>query len=154
TPPPAYAQVNPNQPGDTSGLGYLSAAGVTFLFLVALNRELRGWYAANGIVEPDLRAQLDLVGLATICDVVPLVGVNRAFVRAGLARLGERPAMRALAAVAGTAPPFTAYHLGNLFGPRINAGGRVGKCSLGVELLTERDPVRADELASLLDLHN
>jgi single-stranded-DNA-specific exonuclease len=156
--PPAFAQVNPNQPGDTSGLGHLCAAGVTFVFLVALNRSLReaGWYAANGIAEPDLRAHLDLVGLATICDVVPLTGVNRAFVRAGLVRLSTlaRPGIRALAAIAGVAPPFTPYHLGFVFGPRINAGGRVGKCDLGVELLTEKDPARAEDLAALLDLHN
>ncbi|MGH6870897.1 MAG: single-stranded-DNA-specific exonuclease RecJ [Rhizomicrobium sp.] len=158
TAPPAFAQVNPNQPGDTSGLGYLAAAGVTFLFLVALNRSLReaGWYAAKGIAEPDLRESLDLVALATICDVVPLVGVNRAFVRAGLARLStlNRPALKALSAIGGIAPPFTAYHLGYILGPRINAGGRVGKCSLGVELLTERDGTRAGEIATLLDLHN
>jgi len=156
--PPAYAQVNPNQPGDTSGLGHLSAAGVTFLFLVALNRALRdaGWYAASGVAEPDLRDSLDLVALATVCDVVPLVGVNRAFVRAGLAKLSAlgRPAMRALSSAGAIAPPFTTYHLGYVLGPRINAGGRVGKCSLGVELLTERDAARADEMAALLDLHN
>lgn len=156
--PPSFAQVNPNQPGDSSGHGHLCAAGVTFLFLVALNRDLResGFYAASNIPEPDLRAQLDLVGLATICDVVPLIGVNRAFVRAGLAKLSalERPGLKALAAVAGIAPPFTPYHLGFMFGPRINAGGRVGKCSLGVELLIEKDPARAEELAALLDLHN
>jgi single-stranded-DNA-specific exonuclease len=158
TAPPAFAQVNPNQPGDNSGLGYLSAAGVTFLFLVALNRNLRetGWYAANGVSEPDLRDHLDLVGLATICDVVPLVGVNRAFVRAGLARLStlSRPGAKALAAVSNIAAPFTPYHLGFIFGPRINAGGRVGRCSLGAELLIERDPARAGELAALLDSHN
>jgi single-stranded-DNA-specific exonuclease len=158
SPPPAFAQVNPNQPGDRSGLGYLCAAGVTFLFLVALNRSLRdsGWYAANGIPEPDLRDQLDLVGLATICDVVPLIGVNRAFVRAGLAKLSAvaRPGLRALAAIASIAPPFTPYHLGFMFGPRINAGGRVGRCSLGAELLIEKDLAQADELATRLDLHN
>ena len=155
-PPPAFAQVNPNQPGDESGLGFLSAAGVTFLFLVALSRALRPWYAANGIAEPDLRHSLDLVGLATICDVVPLIGVNRAFVRSGLARLSaiSRPAVRALAGVSNVPPPFDAYHLGYVFGPRINAGGRVGKCSLGVELLIERNPERAEELAALLDVHN
>jgi single-stranded-DNA-specific exonuclease len=157
-PPPAFAQVNPNQPGDTSGLGYLCAAGVTFLFLVALNRSLRdsGWYKTNGIAEPDLREQLDLVGLATICDVVPLIGVNRAFVRAGLAKLSSspRPGLRALAVIAGIAPPFTPYHLGFMFGPRINAGGRVGRCSLGAELLIEKDPALADEFALRLDLHN
>jgi single-stranded-DNA-specific exonuclease len=156
--PPSVAQVNPNQPGDTSGLTYLCAAGVTFLFLVALNRDLResGWYGKNDIAEPDLRAQLDLVGLATICDVVPLVGVNRAFVRAGLVKLSaqERPGLKALAAAANIAPAFTPYHLGFLFGPRINAGGRVGKCSLGVELLVEKDAANAEDIAALLDTHN
>ena len=154
--PPAFAHVNPNQPGDTSGLGHLAAAGVTFLFLVALNRALRDWYAANGIAEPDLRNALDLVALATICDVVPLTGVNRAFVRAGLARLerGERAGLTALAAVAGMKSPYTPYHLGFLLGPRINAGGRVGKCSLGVELLTAASPEAADPISRLLDLHN
>ena len=156
--PPAFAHVNPNQPGDNSGLGHLSAAGVTFLFLVALNRTLReyGWYAANGAAEPDLRNELDLVALATVCDVVPLTGVNRAFVRAGLARLERmgRPGLSALSAVAGLKPPVTPYHLGFLLGPRINAGGRVGKCSLGVELLTARDSAAAEPIARLLDLHN
>jgi single-stranded-DNA-specific exonuclease len=156
--PPAYAQVNPNQPGDTSGLSYVCAAGVTFLFLVALNRSLResGWYTANGVAEPDLREYVDLVGLATICDVVPLIGINRAFVRAGLARLSAqpRPGMSALATIAKTAAPFTPYHLGFIFGPRINAGGRVGKCSLGVELLSTLDSASADEIARRLDTHN
>lgn len=156
--PPSFAQVNPNQPADASGLGYLCATGVVFLFLVALNRSLResGWYKASGIAEPDLRDYLDLVALATICDVVPLVGVNRAFVRAGLAKLStmSRPGLRALAEIAKVSAPCTTYHLGFAFGPRINAGGRVGKCSLGVELLTEKDAEQATELATLLDLHN
>lgn len=158
TPPPAFAHVNPNQPGDTSGLGHLCAAGVTFLFAVALNRELResGWYAANRVAEPDLMRALDLAGLATVCDVVPLVGVNRAFVRAGLARLAalERPGLAALTSLAGMAGPFTSYHLGFVLGPRINAGGRVGRCSLGVELLTAADEEAALPLAKLLDRHN
>jgi single-stranded-DNA-specific exonuclease len=156
--PPAFAQVNPNQPGDESGLGYLCATGVTFLFVVALNRQLRdsGWYEANAIAEPDLRDYVDLVGLATVCDVVPLVGVNRAFVRAGLARLSmmSRPGLSALAAVAKTVSPFTPYHLGFLFGPRINAGGRVGRCTLGTELLSTTDIALAEELALQLDTHN
>lgn len=154
--PPAVAHVNPNQPGDTSGLNYLCAAGVTFLFVVALNRALRqsGWYETHGIAEPDLRAALDLAALATHCDVVPLLGVNRAFIRGGLPRLGDRPGIAALAAAAKLNPPFTAHHLGFVLGPRINAGGRVGKSSLGVELLTARDPAQASELAALLDLHN
>ncbi len=155
-PPPALAHVNPNQPGDTSGLYYLCAAGVTFLFVVALNRALRasGWYAANGIPEPDLREHLDLVALATVCDVVPLLGINRAFVRSGLARLSmlSRPGFAALASVANITPPCTPHHLGFVFGPRINAGGRVGRCSLGVELLTAK--TGAEALAKALDLHN
>ena len=151
-------QVNPNQAGDNSGLGCLCAAGVVFLFGVALNRELRrsGWFAANGIAEPDLRKSLDLVGLATICDVVPLVGINRVFVRAAETRLSqlERPGIRALAAVARAVPPFSVYHCGFVLGPRINAGGRVGRCSLGVELLTAAEEVQAAPLAALLELHN
>jgi single-stranded-DNA-specific exonuclease len=155
--PDALAHVNPNQPSDASGLTYLCAAGVTFLFMVALNRHLRdsGFYAARGMAEPDLRDYLDLVGLATVCDVVPLVGVNRAFVRQGLGQLSKlsRPGLKALADVARAAPPFTAYHLGFVFGPRINAGGRVGRSSLGADLLTAETEAAA-EFATLLDLHN
>lgn len=156
TAPPALAHVNPNQPGDSSGLGYLSAAGVTFLFLVALNRALRdsGFFA--NIAEPKLMEQVDLVGLATVADVVPLVGVNRAFVRAGLAKLNtlSRPGFAALANVAQVSQPFTPYHLGFAFGPRINAGGRVGRSSLGVELLTTGDIAMSEHLARTLDRHN
>ncbi len=156
--PPAIAHVNPNQPGDESGLGHLCAAGVTFLFLVALNRHLRdsGFYARKEIVEPDLRLFLDLVGLATVCDVVPLTGLNRAFVRQGLGQMGQmsRPGLAALAGVAKAVPPFTPYHLGFVFGPRINAGGRVGRSSLGVDLLTAREPQMAEEFAAALDMHN
>jgi single-stranded-DNA-specific exonuclease len=156
--PPALAHVNPNRSGDTSGLHHLCAAGVTFLFLVALNRSLRasGWFETNAIAPPDLMDSLDLVGLATVCDVVPLAGVNRAFARGGLSRLGDlkRKGFAALARVAEAKPPFTAYHLGFVFGPRINAGGRVGKCSLGVELLTSIDDGQSDDVALLLDTHN
>ena len=156
--PPALAHVNPNQPGDTSGLGHLCAAGVSFLFLVALNRHLRasGFYEERGLAEPDLRLFLDLVGLATICDVVPLNGVNRAFVRFGLGQIStlSRPGLAALAGVAGARGPFTPYHLGYVFGPRINAGGRVGRSSLGVDLLTARDADQANDFAAQLDLHN
>jgi single-stranded-DNA-specific exonuclease len=156
--PPAIAHVNPNQPDDTSGLGHLCAAGVSFLFLVALNRHLRdsGFYEERSMAEPDLRLFLDLVGLATICDVVPLNGVNRAFVRFGLGQIGamSRPGLAALAGIAGAKGPFTPYHLGFVFGPRINAGGRVGRSSLGVDLLTTRDADKAGEFAAQLDLHN
>ena len=154
--PPTVAHVNPNQPGDTSQLGHVCAAGITFLFVVALNRAFRdsGWFSARK--EPDLFTYVDLVGLATICDVVPLVGVNRAFVRAGLSRLAklDRPGLAALAAVAEVKPPFTPYHLGFLFGPRINAGGRVGRSSLGVDLLTAGDAQAAHDFALNLDTHN
>ncbi|HEX4159540.1 MAG TPA: single-stranded-DNA-specific exonuclease RecJ [Rhizomicrobium sp.] len=150
--------VNPNQPDDGSGLGHLCAAGVTFLFTVALSRALRqaGWFAATGMAEPDLRKSLDLVGLATVCDVVPLVGINRAFVRAAEVRLSklERPGIRALAAIARSEPPFSLYHCGFVFGPRINAGGRVGRCSLGAELLTASAEADTVPLAELLELHN
>jgi single-stranded-DNA-specific exonuclease len=155
-PPPAIAHVNPNQPGDRSGLGHVCAAGITFLFAVALNRALRPWYAEHGIAEPALLDYADFVGLATICDVVPLHGVNRAFVRTGLAKLGklDRHGLAALASVASAQGPFTPYHVGFLFGPRINAGGRVGKSSLGVDLLIARDAATAEEHALLLDNHN
>ena len=156
--PDALAHVNPNGPDDASGLTYLCAAGVTFLFMVALNRALRdgGFYRDKGMAEPDLLGALDLVALATVCDVVPLVGVNRAFVRQGLGQLSKlaRPGLAALAAVAKSAAPFTAYHLGFVFGPRINAGGRVGRSTLGVDLLLSRDEQLAQEHARQLDLHN
>jgi single-stranded-DNA-specific exonuclease len=158
TPPPAVAHVNPNQPGDTSGLTYVCAAGVSFLFLVALHRELRdsGWYEKNDVAPPDLMQSVDLVGLATVCDVVPLIGVNRAFVRAGLGRLAQlkRAGLAQLAAIAKTQAPFTPHHLGYIFGPRINAGGRIGRGSLGVELLTAPNAEAALPLAQALDRHN
>lgn len=151
-----YPHVNPNQPADVSGLNQLCAAGIAFLFVVALNRVLResGWYANNRVVEPDLRHSLDLVGLATVCDVVPLTGVNRAFVRAGLARAATRPGLTALATLAKAEAPFTPYHFGFVLGPRINAGGRVGRSSLGVELLCAADDETAMPLAAMLDRHN
>ncbi|MGB8601856.1 MAG: single-stranded-DNA-specific exonuclease RecJ [Rhizomicrobium sp.] len=155
-PPTAFAHVNPNKPGDTSGLGHLCATAIVFLFCVALNRHLRVAGRYQGATEPDLRDALDLVALATVCDVVPLIGVNRALVQSGLARLGamKRPGVAALAAVAGVQPPFTTYHLGFVLGPRINAGGRVGRCGLGADLLTARDPAQATEYAQALDSHN
>lgn len=157
-PVPAFAHVNPSQAGDESGLGHLCAAGIAFLFAVALNRALRtsGWYTEHRIAEPDLRASLDLIGLATICDVVPLKGLNRAFVRAAEARLSklERPGIRALAGIARVEPPFSSYHCGFVFGPRINAGGRIGRCSLGAELLIAQHDGEAGPLAELLNLHN
>lgn len=156
--PPAFAHVNPNGPDDKSGLTQLAATAVTFVFLIAVHRHLRelGWFAAQGIAEPDLIAFLDLVALATITDVVPLKGINRAFVRQGLKILDglERPGLAALARVSSISPPFTPYHLGFMFGPRINAGGRVGRSDLGAQLLATDDAAEADRLASELNRHN
>jgi single-stranded-DNA-specific exonuclease len=158
TNPPAFAHINPNGPDDRSGVTYVCAAGLAFLFLVAVQRALReqGWFASQAIGESDLLDQLDLVALATIADVVPLLGVNRAFVRQGLRKLErlERPGLAALARLASATPPFSAYHLGFIFGPRINAGGRVGRCDLGARLLASDDAAEADAIAVDLDRHN
>ena len=156
--PPVLAHVNPNGPDDRSGFTYICSAGLVFIFLVAVQRHLRdkGWFAASGKSEIDLLSHLDIVALATVADVVPLLGVNRAFVRQGLRRLQrlERPGLAALARIASVAPPLSAYHLGFVFGPRINAGGRVGRCDLGARLLASDDAAEADELAAALDLNN
>lgn len=156
--PPVFAHVNPNGPDDRSGVRHVCAAGLTFLFLIAVQRLLRvqGWFAQTGMAEPDLLQQLDVVALATVADVVPLIGVNRAFVRQGLRCLQslQRPGLAALARVAKASPPFSAYHLGFVFGPRINAGGRVGRCDLGARLLASDDREEVDAMAAELDRHN
>lgn len=156
--PPVLAHVNPNGPDDLSGFTYVCSAGLVFIFLIAVQRHLRGKGAfdAAGLSPIDLLTYLDLVALATIADVVPLIGVNRAFVRQGLRKMQrlERPGLAALARIASVAPPFSPYHLGFIFGPRINAGGRVGRCDLGARLLACDDPAEADELASALELNN
>jgi single-stranded-DNA-specific exonuclease len=148
--PPANALVNPNRPDDISGLGYLCAAGVTFMVLVAVNRALRN-RGDTGL--PDLLKLLDLVALATVCDVVPLIGLNRAFVTRGLevARRGERPGLAALALAARASGPLNPYHLGFLIGPRINAGGRIGDAALGTRLLALDDEHQAMVIAAQLD---
>jgi single-stranded-DNA-specific exonuclease len=156
--PPVLAHVNPNGPDDRSGYTYVCSAGLVFIFLVGVQRQLRqkGWFAASGRTELDLLDFLDLVALATIADVVPLIGVNRAFVRQGLRKLQklERPGLAALARLAAVTPPFSPYHLGFIFGPRINAGGRVGRCDLGARLLASDAVAEADEIASALELNN
>lgn len=128
--PEANALVNPNRPDDISGLGYLCAAGVTFMVLVAVNRVLRQ-RGDTGL--PDLLKLLDIVALGTVCDVVPLVGLNRAFVVRGLeiARRGDNHGIAALALAARVSGPLNPYHLGFLIGPRINAGGRIGNAAIG-----------------------
>ena len=114
-----------------------------------------GWYGA-GRAEPDLLGWLDLVALGTVCDVVPLTGLNRALVAQGIrvARRDANPGMAALAAIAGIKEPVDAYHLGFVLGPRVNAGGRVGASDLGARLLATDDPALAAELAQRLDAHN
>jgi single-stranded-DNA-specific exonuclease len=154
--PEALAIVNPNRQDDLSGLGHLCAAGVVFLSLVALNRTLRGRGFFDGRPEPDLMGSLDLVALATVADVVPLLGLNRAFVRQGLAimRSRRRVGLAALLDVAGLAGAPESWHLGYLVGPRINAGGRIGDAALGSKLLLTEDPVQAGRLAAELDRLN
>lgn len=148
--PPATALVNPNRPDDISGLGYLCAAGVTFMVLVAVNRALRQ-RGDTGL--PDLLKLLDIVALGTVCDVVPLVGLNRAFVLRGLevARRGDNQGMAALALASRVSGPLNPYHLGYLIGPRINAGGRIGNAALGTQLLALDDEHQALVIAAKLD---
>ena len=156
--PRACALVNPNRADESGTLGHLAAVGVTFLLLVALNRALReaGWYRHGGLSEPDLRQWLDLVALGTVCDIVPLVGLNRAFVAQGLKVLARRgnPGLAALADVAGIDERPGTYHAGFVLGPRVNAGGRVGAAALGVQLLSSEDAAESAALAARLDAHN
>src|SRR5436309_170965 len=154
--PPALALINPNRLDEDSPHGNLAAVGVAYLLVVALNRALReaGWYLARP--EPDLLQWLDLVALGTVCDVVPLNGLNRALVAQGIrvARRMANPGMRALAAAASANGPVDAYQLGFVLGPRVNAGGRVGAADLGARLLATDDPAIAAELAQRLDAYN
>ncbi len=155
--PEVLAVVNPNRQDDMSGQGHLCAAGVVFLVLVATQRELRrrGVYA-RGTPEPRLLGDLDIVALATICDVVPLTGVNRAFVTKGLQvmKARENIGLKALFDAAGLDTAPTPYHLGYILGPRINAGGRIGDAALGSKLLATHDPIEAARIAAILDKVN
>ncbi|SFP72913.1 single-stranded-DNA-specific exonuclease RecJ [Tranquillimonas alkanivorans] len=150
--PECVAVVNPNRQDEDGGLGHLCAAGVVFLMLVEANRRLR----AEDVKGPDLMGLLDLVALATVADVAPLIGVNRALVRQGLKVMArrQRAGLVALSDVArmDTAP--NAYHLGFLLGPRVNAGGRIGQADLGARLLSTTDPHEAAALAEKLDQLN
>ncbi|MBS0251344.1 MAG: single-stranded-DNA-specific exonuclease RecJ [Proteobacteria bacterium] len=150
--PEVTALVNPNRQDDISGQGMLCAAGVVFLVLVATTRELRrrGYY--SGSREPDLLALLDMVALATVADVVPLIGLNRAYVKKGLAvmRARQNVGLTALADAAGLSVAPTPYHLGFILGPRINAGGRIGNAALGATLLSSSDPTEAQRIAETL----
>lgn len=155
--PEAVAVVDPNRIDDASPHKHLAAVGVAFLLAVGVNRALReaGWYG-SARPEPDLRQWLDLVALGTVCDVVPLLGVNRALVRAGLQVMAQRgnAGLAALADVARLKETPEAYHLGFLLGPRVNAGGRVGQADLGARLLSSDDPHEVGALAIRLDEFN
>lgn len=155
--PPACAIINPNRLDEDSPLTTLCAAGVTFMLLVALNRALRqhGWFTVQR-PEPDLKTYLDLVALGTVCDVMPLTGLNRAFVAQGLAIMRQRSniGVCALLDSANVFEPPSAYHLGFVLGPRINAGGRVGQADLGSRLLTTQDPIEARSIAEKLTRFN
>ena len=150
--PENVAVVNPNREDDLSGEGHLCAAGVVFITLVAVSALLR----ANGRKPPDLMAMLDIVALATIADVVPLKGVNRAFVVKGLsvARAGANAGIAALTRISRIGEPLNTYHLGFMIGPRINAGGRIGDAALGARLLVTTDTIEADKIAMELDALN
>jgi single-stranded-DNA-specific exonuclease len=155
--PPADALVNPNRLDDLSGLNYLAACGLVFMTVVAVNRELRKrgyWHVLRP--EPDLLDSLDLVALGTVADVVPLKGLNRAFVSKGLLamRRREHVGLTALMDAARLTGPPEPWHLGFLLGPRINAGGRIGRADLGVRLLLEQDPTEAGAMAAELDRLN
>ncbi|WP_127107495.1 single-stranded-DNA-specific exonuclease RecJ [Pararhodobacter zhoushanensis] len=150
--PPALAVVNPNRQDESGDLGHLCAAGVVFLLLVEANRRLRG----SGLQTPDLMSYLDLVALATVADVAPLIGVNRAFVRQGLKVMAKRgrPGLVALSDVGRIDSAPTPYHLGFVLGPRVNAGGRIGAADLGARLLSTNDPMEAQRIAARLDQLN
>ena len=147
--PDAHAVVNPNRQDEDGDLGHLCAAAVVFLMLVESNRQMK----ADGAKGPDLMAMLDLVALATVADVAPLIGVNRALVRQGLTVMGRRQriGITALADVAGMNEAPSSYHLGFLLGPRVNAGGRIGKADLGARLLSTDNPREAEAMAAKLD---
>ena len=151
--PPAEALVNPNRIDDTSKLNYLAAAGVTFMLLVALNREARVQNFSN---IPDLFDYLDLTALGTICDVVPLKGLNRAIVKQGLKVFSRESniGLKSLMFETNTKSPITPYHCGFVLGPRINAGGRIGKANIGAELLSTDNRQLAIKYAQELDRVN
>jgi len=156
--PSAHSIVNPNRFDDRSELNYLCAAGVCFMFLVALNKRLRdkNWFLDNSIKEPELMNVLDLVSLGTVCDVVPLKGLNRAIVHQGLKVLRRKKnlGLKTLIEISNIECNITTYHLGYVLGPRINAGGRVGKSTHGANLLLNQNPKDTFKLATDLNTFN
>ena len=155
--PEVDALVNPNRPDDLSGLGHLAAVGLVLVTLVAVNRELRarGFWTGE-MPEPDLLGMLHHVALGTVADVAPLIGLNRAFVAKGLIAMRRRDHVghTALMDVSRLNGPPEAWHLGFMLGPRINAGGRIGRADLGVRLLLEGDISEAARIAAELDRLN
>ena len=155
--PEAYAVINPNRQDDISGLGYLCAAGVTMIFIAAVNKLLRlkGWYGPER-PEPNMLQWLELVSLATVCDVVPLKGLNRAYVTQGLKIMARREnlGLACLADVARLKRKPDTYALGYLLGPRINAAGRIGNAAMALTLLTTQDKGEAAQIAQELERLN
>ncbi len=151
--PEVAALVNPNRPGCGSGQGVLAAAGVAFVLMAALNREARGRGMFQDRPEPDLRQWLDLAAMGAICDVTQLVGFNRALTTQGLKVMSawRNPGLKALLDVAKGSGPASVFHAGFILGPRINAGGRIGRSDLGARLLSTDDPEEAAMLAAELD---
>ena len=156
--PKAYSIINPNRIDDQSNLNYLCAAGVCFMTLISINSNLRklNWFFKKKINEPNLLNFLDLVSLGTICDVVPLVGLNRAIVKQGLKiiNLKKNLGLKTLLDLCKIETKASAYHLGYIIGPRINAGGRVGKCSHGANLLLNTNPKESFRIATELEKFN
>ena len=154
--PAVAALVNPNRPDDRSGQGHLAAAGVAFVLLAALNREARRRGLFSGAAEPDIRAWLDLAAMGAICDVTQLSGFNRALAAQGLKVMSNwrNPGLAALMQIAKGQGPASVFHVGFLLGPRINAGGRIGRSDLGARLLSTDDPAEAAALAEELDALN
>jgi len=156
--PEAFALVNPNRLDDTSNLNYLAAVGVTYMFLIGMNRKLRrmNWFKENEVQEPNLISFLDITALGTVCDVVPLKGVNRLLVIKGIEVMRKQLnlGIRSLIEKSSIKGKISTYDLGFKLGPRINAAGRLGRSSFGTELLTAKDRSTADEIANQLDKFN
>ncbi len=156
--PEAYAIVNPNRLDDNSNLNYLAAVGVTYFFLIALNRKLRSekWFANNDLVEPNMMSFLDITALGTICDAVPLRGINRLLVIKGIEVMKKQlnVGLRSLINKSAIKGKISTYDLGFKLGPRINAAGRLGRSSFGTELLTATKTADADRIADELDKFN
>ncbi len=156
--PKAHSIINPNRFDDDSKLNYLCAAGVCFMTLISINSALRkqGWFLEKKIKEPNLLEFLDLVSLGTVCDVVPLIGLNRAIVKQGLKVINSKKnlGLKTLIDLCKIETKASTYHLGYIIGPRINAGGRVGKCSHGANLLLNNNPKESFQIATELEQFN